>query len=210
MVLLLTALYVIINPNVIYDSGSPYEVNTSNVFGCDQFHVFPEKNNWDIISAINISSGSTRFIFRNFETNLMKEIETRYLSIKSNFTKEIPKFYFNETSDILYLIGTYNRADYHLISLADDITVKVSRKFLFRNRYFDELGEDSISLDGKIITSCKFADTHPDTVDITWNDTGYEIILSNSHLNSLLQNELNLKKAYTVFVDLINPTGKVI
>ncbi len=209
LVLLITVLYVLINPDVIYESGSAFEVNSSPLFVIDQFHVLPEESGLEFIYASNSPRGSTRFIFRNSKTNLLKELEVGNLSIRSNFTRDVPNFYYNESDGTIYLIGTHNRADYHLIELKNDTAVKSSRKFLFRNHYFDELCEESITIDDRIITSCKFAVTIPDTVHIKQSGSGYEILLSRSHLNAFLQNDLSLEESYTVFADIIKRKSNI-
>ena len=208
--LLSTILFLLFNPDYLYEKGEYFKTERTIIDNADQFTLLPENHQFDVCYFREGSAHFFSFFFMNLENRKLKQIEQRDFSIYSSHHNAYAESYFDALDDKVYTIATRNRADYYLFEV-DGLDIK-HYKF-FHHDLFDSLCDSIITINNIKFYSYNISGTMKDNLKIIPYKDGYKIILKNEvhkRLRSLVLNEVKNNELYKNICGQLNKHFKVI
>jgi hypothetical protein len=139
VLLLGTILFLIFNPNYLYDRGEYFKTDYKRYFSSDHFSFLPENPFYDIINLTADDKAVTLY-YRNFNTEAVKQIELPGYSVNPELGGEFNDFYYDKEDKTIHIILTTNGSDYYFVELYNpDNKFEVNAQKIFRHDLYDEL-----------------------------------------------------------------------
>lgn len=169
---ILTIVYLIINPEFIYNSNKHFNVTKRTIYGAHQFTLLPENPFADVVTLSNYKNKSD-IHYISFKNGLFRQIELLDYSIFTNYKKTYGDKIFHFKNDYIYTITYQNNNEYILMKLYGDNNFNTQKYMFYKHPIYNELKKDSIVVNSICFNGIKVKNSSKDNISIHPLNNGY-------------------------------------